>query len=174
MNKQQALKTIVKAIKQPDHMKEAREYGQTWYLTRHPLDPSRRSLGAPGGVRDDLVDFVGFSSDDIYPLLYHALTNGYGPVTGLTFWLCPQKEIVGGHQIFAEVRTETTAYLACGMTDYSGSGGHAYKELKNAFEFLAEIYGLQVECRELAEGTDEQAFAWINQQIKEQMAEEEV
>jgi hypothetical protein len=163
MNKQQALKTIVKAIKRPDHMKEAREYGQTWYLTRHPFDPSR----------DDLVDFIGFSSDDIYPLLYHALAGGYGPVTGLTFWLCPQKEIAGGHQIFAEVRTETTVYLTCGMTDYSGSGGHAYKELKNAFEFLAEIYGLAVEYRELAAGADEQAFTLINRQIKEQMAEEE-
>ena len=164
MNKQQALQTIVKAIKRPDHMKEARQYDQTWYLTRHPLDPGR----------DDLVDFVGFSSDDIYPLLYHALANGYGPVTGLTFWLCRQRDIPGGHQIFAEVRTETTTYLTCGMTDYSGSGGHAYKELGNAFEFLAEVYGLEVECRELAEGADELAWGWINQQIKEQMAEEEV
>ncbi|MCL4300740.1 MAG: hypothetical protein KJ077_33695 [Anaerolineae bacterium] len=162
MNKQQALNTIVKALKKPDYIGK---YDEPITLIEHPFIP-RTDPAHP-----DLIDFTGFGSDDIYPFLA-CLLGTYQPVTQIILWLCRQKDEVAHHQIFAEARTEFHCYLVSGMTDYSGSGSHAYRELGNALEFLAEFYGIQIERRELEPGRDDHAWNLISYYGEAQRAEE--
>lgn len=163
MNKQAALISIVRAIKKPAHMVEDREYKDVTVLFHHPLSPE----SAPDFM---MISFVGFSSDSIYPFLYHSFI-ATGPIAQLIFWLCQQAENPRHHQIFAEIKTEFETFLVSGMTDFSGSGSSAYAELRNVFEFLAEIYELEINYLELPPGRDNQAWALINEAAMEQVGQ---
>lgn len=163
MNKQQALTTIVRAIKKPAHMAEDREYRETIALFHHPISTE--------SVADHMmINFVGFSSDSIYPLLFHALT-ATPPIVQLIFWLCQQTDNPGQHQIFAEIKTEYETFICSGMTDFSGAGSSAYREMEAVFEFLADVYGIQVKRIEVLPGGDDNAWDHINKAAKEQLAE---
>jgi hypothetical protein len=163
MDKRKALETIFQAVKKPYHLQSDSHYGQPKvYLNDHPF------------VSDyiESVDFYGFGSDDIFPFIYAFLKN-HTTEPKFIFWLCPLKQDNEKHNIYAEFDIENfSSSLVSGMTDYSGSGGSAYKDLKNVFEFLEDIYDTTVEYRETEPGYDDIVSQSINKQWKEQLEEE--
>lgn len=163
MDKRKALMTIVQAVRKPHYMQSEKNYGQPKvYLNDHPFIADY----------DEPVEFHGFSSDDIYPFI-EALLRIIGHDPRLTFWLCPLENDNNKHNIYAEIEIANyMSSLVSGMTDYSGSGGSAYKDLKNVFEFLADIYDTTVEYKFTSPGIDNIVSQSINQQWKEQLEDE--
>jgi hypothetical protein len=138
-DKQKAFTIIATSLaKNQDWMSE-RDY-QTGVLLSHPFDKSHK----------EMMEFVGFGSDSIYPFLFHACHPKSDRPKELIFWLVQVQGDPRQHQVWAEVRGEFTSYLTTGMTDYSGSGGSAYKEMKLAFQFLADLYNIEIVEKEVA------------------------
>jgi len=149
---------ILSAIYRPSHMIPFTGYEAPASFVGHPFDQSKNK---------DFITFVGMSSDDIYPLIFHALNFNTAPVTGLRFWLVPQKDNTFHHQIFAEVETEFETFMCSGMTDHSGSGSAAYETCKQMFELLSMIYEVKVETILAQVGQDDLAWAKANAAILE-------
>lgn len=141
------------------------------YLDRHPFDPDT--------TKDMSVMWAGFSSDDFRSMLRYALKPSEGFLTGnepprFIMWFILADEIEfhedrskyecePRYNIFAEIRNEYQSILVGGMTNYSGSGGSAYREIEAVFTFLATTLGVKtVEARFLPHGWDERAYDLAN------------
>lgn len=155
-----ALSVIVTALKKPLWKQHEENYGEpTVYLDNHPFISDY----------DDFVNFYGWGSDDIYPFLYTFLSqNLRSEEIILRFWLCPLEHNEKQHQIYGEIESEMGSAIVAGMTNYSGSGGKAYEELREVFEFLGEIYNIQVEYNEVEPGYYIQVENEINKCWREQ------
>lgn len=157
--KQKALQTIILAIQKPWHLRHIENYGEPKvYLSEHPFIKDY----------DEPVTFHGFSSDDIYPFLYDFLL-GSKSSPRFKFWLCPAEDNPNHHLIYGEIENANfESLIVHGMTDFSGSGGSAYRDLRQVFEFLAEIYDTKIEYNEVESGYYVVVEEEINKQWREQ------
>lgn len=134
------------------------------FLPRHPFDEGCKTF----------VDFIGFSSDRIYPFLHNILKPGLGTLmldhAKFIFWML-QQEDPRQHQIWIEARDGIQSVMTAGMTDYSGSGGSAYEEMKAAVEFLSAVYGCEVIETEVSHDIGERAWQMVNKAQRDQMEE---
>lgn len=154
----QALSTIKCGFLGPAWLRRpgnaAPNYDDPIILDKHPFDAD-----IDEGV---LVSFVGFSSDSLYSLVYHAL--GEDVLTELVLWACPQKENpTKQHQVFVDIRSESQCWLASGYTDYSGSGRDALIKAINLFELLSYMYKIDIGGVICPLGADNKAWDYINE-----------
>lgn len=156
-----ALSLIATGLKKPDYMLTDWGYESPVMLSRHPFDsvmPDEQPTEAM------TVDFVGFSSDSIYPLLYHTVGK---EIEWLIIWQCAQ-EREGHFNIFAEIGlVDKRAFICSGMTNYSGSGGKAYEDTLAVFRVLSLAYGLSVRTITLPLGSDDAANDLISKESAE-------
>lgn len=165
---QNGMQVIIQALARPGHMKNDQDYDRVFYLNRHPF-------GKDIGTKP--VCFVGFDSDDIYKFIASALDDVITPLKSLTFYLCALED-PKQKNVFAEIEDQHCCYLVAGMTNYSGSGGYAYKCMQDVFILLGQIYDTDPVPTirwhiQISQEKYELAYNMINQEVLEQMQEEE-
>jgi hypothetical protein len=140
--KQKGFQLIATSLAKYQSWMSDKDY-ETTPLFHHPFDKSYKGC----------IDFVGFSSDSIYPFFHHIchpkshiLTDD----TELIFWLVQFNDNPRNHQIWAEARSKYWSYITMGLTDCSGSGGAAYRDTKLVFQFLAELYNAKIIEKEVS------------------------
>ena len=135
-----------------------------------PVDMRQQPIHFIGHLFDsnkntEYCEFSGMSSDDIYSLVFYALSEPSMPIIGLRFWFVPQEASLH-HQIFAEIETEFETFFCSGMTDYSGAGSVAYSDCCAMFELLSSIYDVPIERNLIQQGADKKAWIFVNEARK--------
>lgn len=137
------------------------ESGDT--IFKHPLTEGDNGL---------FYEWTGFDSDSWMDAVRLALTDSSSAFDGtlyVCFWKAnysPRKPYEQ-NQIWLEIGDELERYLCSGMTDYSGSGGAAYKDAKKVIEFLEEqIPGAVVESRVVSMEQMDNGWKSVNKELE--------